>query len=66
LLRAALWLASDDAGFVNGHALVVDGGLTGGREWEEKTESSPLIAAIIQAYTHTSEIESRRQKVLKG
>jgi len=30
IAHAALWLASDDAGFVSGHALVVDGGLTTG------------------------------------
>jgi len=35
IAQAALWLASDDATFVNGHALVVDGGLIGGRSWSE-------------------------------
>src|SRR5258708_2629271 len=33
IARAALWLASNDSAFVNGHALIVDGGLTGGRMW---------------------------------
>ena len=28
IARAALFLASDDAGFVSGHSLTVDGGLT--------------------------------------
>jgi len=35
IAQAALWLASDESTFVNGHALVVDGGLTGGRQWSE-------------------------------
>lgn len=30
IAHTALWLASDDAGFVSGHTLVVDGGLTTG------------------------------------
>ena len=30
IAQAVLWLASDDAGFVSGHILVVDGGLTTG------------------------------------
>jgi len=33
--KAALWLASDDSGFVNGHTIVVDGGATGGRMWSD-------------------------------
>lgn len=51
IAEAALWLASNDASFVSGHALVVDGGLTGGREWMgEDPESSPLGAAFMQAF----------------
>jgi NAD(P)-dependent dehydrogenase (short-subunit alcohol dehydrogenase family) len=33
IAEAALWLASDASTFVNGHALVVDGGLTSGKRW---------------------------------
>lgn len=33
IAKAALWLVSDDASFINGHALVVDGGLSLGQSW---------------------------------
>jgi NAD(P)-dependent dehydrogenase (short-subunit alcohol dehydrogenase family) len=46
IAQAVLWLASDDATFVNGHALVVDGGLTGGLSW---AESQFRRAALRQA-----------------
>jgi len=46
IAHAALWLASDDSTFVNGHALVVDGGLIGGRSW---SESQFRRAALRQA-----------------
>ena len=35
IARAALWLAGDESSFVTGHALVVDGGVIGGRPWSE-------------------------------
>ncbi|HEU4368708.1 MAG TPA: glucose 1-dehydrogenase [Methylomirabilota bacterium] len=46
IAQAALWLASNDSTFVNGHALVVDGGLIGGRSW---SESQFRRAALRQA-----------------
>jgi NAD(P)-dependent dehydrogenase (short-subunit alcohol dehydrogenase family) len=52
IAQAALWLASDDSTFVNGHALVVDGGLVGGRSW---SESQLRRSALRQALGLTDE-----------
>jgi NAD(P)-dependent dehydrogenase (short-subunit alcohol dehydrogenase family) len=47
IARAALWLASDDASFVNGHALIVDGGLIGGRMWSVVQEQRQGLRAVL-------------------
>lgn len=48
IAEAALFLASDGSRFVNGHALVVDGGITVGPTRE--TEAGGVYAPIIQAF----------------
>jgi NAD(P)-dependent dehydrogenase (short-subunit alcohol dehydrogenase family) len=47
IARAALWLASDESTFVNGEALVVDGGLTGGRLWSEVQQRADMLRAAL-------------------
>jgi NAD(P)-dependent dehydrogenase (short-subunit alcohol dehydrogenase family) len=47
IAHAALWLASDESGFVNGHALVIDGGLTCGRGWSESQKTFADLAATM-------------------
>jgi NAD(P)-dependent dehydrogenase (short-subunit alcohol dehydrogenase family) len=49
IANAALFLASDEAGFITGQELVVDGGLiTGRRRTHEDIAASPLVHAISQ------------------
>ncbi len=47
IARAALWLASDESSFVNGHALVVDGGMIGGRLWSEVQERRAQLRSAL-------------------
>lgn len=44
IARAALWLASDEASFVTGESIVVDGGLSGGRAWGEGVAGRQAMA----------------------
>ena len=45
--KAALWLACEDSGFVNGHALIVDGGLVGGSKYSKSIENWETIAKTL-------------------
>lgn len=49
IAHAALFLASDESTFVNGHALVVDGGLIGGRGYSQSQETFSILAGMLGA-----------------
>ncbi len=49
IAAAAVFLASDESTFINGHELIVDGGLVGGRMWTAQQEGLAGLRALLGA-----------------
>lgn len=49
IAQAILWLSTDNAGFVNGHALVLDGGLSGGQPWSNLQSMLDQFGSLLGA-----------------
>jgi len=47
IAHAAVFLASDESTFINGHDLVIDGAITGGRNWTAQQQG---LAALRKAF----------------
>jgi len=47
IAHAAVFLASDESRFVNGLDLIVDGGLTGGRNWTQQQDGLRALRAAL-------------------
>jgi len=50
IAHAAVFLASDESTFINGHDLVVDGAITGGRNWSQQQQG---YVALRKAFDQT-------------
>lgn len=51
IAQAAVFLASDESTFINGHDLVVDGAITGGRNWTQQQQG---LAALRKTFEESA------------
>src|SRR3984957_16419817 len=51
IARAAVFLASDESSFINGHDLVVDGAITGGRNWTAQQQGYVAMRKAFDQHT---------------
>jgi NAD(P)-dependent dehydrogenase (short-subunit alcohol dehydrogenase family) len=51
IAHAAVFLASDESTFINGHDLVVDGAITGGRNWTQQQQGYVALRKTFDQHT---------------